>query len=200
MCQEGATVQDLWNSFKKELFASSDKYIPSKLIRSNTSLPWINHKIRNMFKKKARLYKQAKKTKVWKNYRHFQKECKRKVRKAEWAYTNNTIMEGLENNNPKPFWKYIKSRKQDNIGVAPLKTNEQLVNDSKGKAEILIRQFKSVFTREQHTTLPKTTKHIKDTIPTIIIRPEGVEKLLTQLNPSKASGPDDIPNKILKEC
>jgi len=109
-------------------------------------------------------------------------------------------MEGLENNNPKPFWKYIKSRKQDNIGVAPLKTNEQLVNDSKGKAEILIRQFKSVFTREQHTTLPKTTKHIKDTIPTIIIRPEGVEKLLTQLNPSKASGPDDIPNKILKEC
>jgi hypothetical protein len=153
-----------------------------------------------MFKKKARLYKRAKKTKVWKNYRHFQKECTRQVRKAEWAYINNAIMEGLENNNPKPFWKYIKSRKQDNIGVAPLKTNGQLVNDSKGKAEILIRRFKSVFTREQNTTLPKTTKHIKDTIPTIIIRPEGVEKLLNQLNPSKASGPDGIPNRILKEC
>jgi hypothetical protein len=65
MCQKGATVQDLWNSFKKELFASFDKYIPSKLIRSNTSLTWINHKIRKMLKKKARLYKQAKKTKVW---------------------------------------------------------------------------------------------------------------------------------------
>jgi hypothetical protein len=56
MCQKGDTVQDLWSSCKKELFASSDKYIPSKLIRSNTSLPWINHKIRKMFKKKARLY------------------------------------------------------------------------------------------------------------------------------------------------
>jgi hypothetical protein len=56
MCQKGAPVQDLWNTFKKELFASLDKYIPSKLIRSNTSLPWINHKIRKMFKKKARLY------------------------------------------------------------------------------------------------------------------------------------------------
>ena len=69
-------------------------------------------------------------------------ECKRQVRKAEWAYINNTIIEGLENNNQKPFWKYIKSRKQNNIGVAPLKTNGQLVNDSKDKAEILIRQFK----------------------------------------------------------
>lgn len=35
--------------------------------------------------------------------------------------TENTIMEGLEDNNPKPFGKYIKSRKQNNIGVSPLK-------------------------------------------------------------------------------
>ena len=27
-----------------------------------------------------------------------------------------------------------------------------------------------------------------------------VEKLLTNINPSKASGPDNIPNRILKEC
>jgi hypothetical protein len=63
-----------------------------------------------------------------------------------------------------------------------------------------MHQFKSVFTREHNTTLQKTTKHAKDTIPAIIIRPEGVEKLLKQLNPSKASGPDGIPNRILKEC
>jgi hypothetical protein len=62
-------------------------------------------------------------------------------------------MEGLQNNNSKPFWKYVKSRKQDNIGVSPLKSNEQLVDDSKGKADILINQFKSVFTREENKTL-----------------------------------------------
>jgi hypothetical protein len=50
-------------------------------------------------------------------------------------------MEGLQNNNSKPFWKYVKSRKQDNIGVSSLKSNGQLVNDSKGKADILITQF-----------------------------------------------------------
>ena len=41
------------------------------------------------------------------------------MRKAEWEYINNTITQGLQTNNSKPFWKYIKSRKQDNIGVAP---------------------------------------------------------------------------------
>ncbi|CAC5376110.1 unnamed protein product [Mytilus coruscus] len=124
----------------------------------------INHEIRKMFKKKTRLYQQAKITNNWSNDKHFQKECKRQVQKAEWGYINNTIMEGLENNNPKPFWKYIKLRKQDNIGISPLKSNGHLVNDRKGKAELLIQQFKSVFTRDNDKTVPKTTKNIKNSI------------------------------------
>jgi hypothetical protein len=153
-----------------------------------------------MFKKKTRLYHQAKKTNKWTNYKHFQKECKRQVRKAEWNYINDTIMEGLQNNNSKPFWKYAKSLKQDNIGVSPLKGNGQLVNDSKRKADILINQFKSIFTREENKTLPKTTKHISRSIPDLEIRSEGIEKILKNINPFKASEPDNIPNRILKEC
>ena len=110
-------------------------------------------------------------------------------------------MEGLQNNNSKPFWKYVKSRKQDNIGVSPLKSNGQLLkNESKGKVDILINQFKSVFTREENKTLLKTTKHISRSIPDLEIRSEGIEKLLKNINSFKASGPDNIPNRILKEC
>jgi hypothetical protein len=57
-------------------------------------------------------------------------------------------MGGLKNNNSKPFWKYVESRKQDNIGVSPLQNNGQLVNDSKRKADILINQFKSVCAKQ----------------------------------------------------
>ena len=66
----GSSVQNLWDIFKTELFEYLDKHIPSK-----SHLPWINYKIRKMFKKKTRLYHQAK-TNKWKNYKHFQKECK----------------------------------------------------------------------------------------------------------------------------
>jgi hypothetical protein len=44
----------------------------------------------------------------------------------------------LKNNNSKPFWKYVKSSKQDNIIVAPLKEKGKLVSHSKEKAQILI--------------------------------------------------------------
>ena len=71
------------------------------------------------FKEKARLYRQAKKSNKWSNYRHHQKECKKKLRQAEWKYINNNILEGLNNNNTKPFWKYVKSKKQDSFGIAP---------------------------------------------------------------------------------
>jgi len=42
-------------------------------------------------------------------------------------------MEGLNKNNTKPFWKYVKSKRQDANGIAPLKKGTTLVNDSKGK-------------------------------------------------------------------
>ncbi|CAC5365169.1 unnamed protein product [Mytilus coruscus] len=113
MQDRGTNAQEMSDTFKKELFQSMDKHIPSKEIRSKNNLPWINHKIRKLFKKKQRLYQQAKRTKKWTNYRQFQKEVKRQVRKAEYSYINDTIIKGLETNNTKPFWKYIKSRKTD---------------------------------------------------------------------------------------
>ena len=76
------------------------------------------------------------------------------MHKAEWEYINNTITQGLQTNNSKPFWKYIKSIKQDNIEVASLKKNGSLVCDSKEKAEILLDQFQSVFTRDSGSAPP----------------------------------------------
>ena len=88
---------------------------------SRCNIPWLNGKLHRLLKvkRKRRLYKKAKETNNWTNYKFIQKTCRRSMRKAEWEYINNTITQGLKTNNSKPFWKYIKSRKQDNIGVAP---------------------------------------------------------------------------------
>ncbi|KAK3105990.1 hypothetical protein FSP39_010381 [Pinctada imbricata] len=48
--------------------------------------------------------------------------------------------------------------------------------------------------------MPKTSKTCKNPIQAIKINIEGVRKLLSKVNSSKASGPDNIPNRILKEC
>ena len=103
----------------------------------------------------------------------------------------------MEKNNPKPFWKYVKFRKQDNIGVSPLKERGHLMNNRKEKEQILIKQFSSVFTREKVNKMPKTHRRVQQNIPSINITQDDVAKLLRNINPSKASGPDNIPNRVL---
>jgi hypothetical protein len=75
-----------------------------------------------------------------------------------------------------------------------------LINNIKEKAQILNKQFSSVFTREQVNKMPKTHIRVQQYIPNIKITQDGVAKLLRNINPSKASGPDNIPNRVLKQC
>ncbi|KAK3091517.1 hypothetical protein FSP39_020434 [Pinctada imbricata] len=196
----GKSVNQLWDTFKTSLFKTMDNNIPNKELRAKHSVPWIKHKQRKIIKRKQRLYRQAKKTKNWNNYRSFQKDCKRSLRRAEWDYVNSNIIDGLNSNNPKPFWKYVKSKRQDSGGIAPLKKGTALISDSKGKAEILLDQFKSVFTKPSKGEMPNTSKRTKSNIKPIQITTNGLEKLLKKVIPSKSSGPDNIPNRILQHC
>ena len=153
-----------------------------------------------MSKKKARLHKQAKKSGNRSNYLFFQKECKRAYKKAEVDFINTNILDGLQNNNTKPFWKYVKSKKQDNIGVSPLLEKGSLIVDSKAKAELLLKQFVSVFTPPSKTEMPYIQKNYRNPLETITVTNKGVLKLMKGINILKAPGPDQIPNKVLKEC
>ncbi|XP_074650145.1 uncharacterized protein LOC141905229 [Tubulanus polymorphus] len=143
----------------------------------------------------------AKKHNSWKNYYHFQKECRRDMRKAEWDYVNNTIEKGFREKNTKPFWNYVKRKRQDCVGVAPIKKDGKLYSDPKTKARILLEQFQSVFTRNDGSPLPAPTSSKRHpAISEITVEKKGVAKLLRDLNPANATGPDNIPNAILKEC
>ena len=48
--------------------------------------------------------------------------------------------------------------------------------------------------------MPDVKKVIKDSITSLKVNPKGVEKLLSDIKPHKACGPDEIPNIILKNC
>ena len=126
---------------------------------------------------------------------------KRAVRQAHWSYLNNVLESALEEGNSKPFWKYNKSKRTDNFGVAGIKKNGILHQDSKSKAELLIDQFKSVFTKENaKEPITEMSEPKYPSISDINIEVHEVVKLLTNLNINKASGPDNIANKVLKAC
>ena len=101
--------------------------------------------------------------------------------------------------NPRRFWSYIKSRKQDNEGVSSLIDKDGfLQSDSQKKCDILNNQFQSVYTREDTQNLTDKGPSPNPTMENIAVKTPGVIKLLKNLNPYKATDPDTIPTFILK--
>lgn len=137
----------------------------------------------------------------WEKYKILKRATQKECRNAHWTYVNESLSNSLEEGKNKSFWKYIKSKRNDNVGVSALRKNGQLHQDSKSKAEILNDQFKSVFTKQDHLEeTPNLNEPRYPKIDDLYISIEGVEKLLHNIDPNKASGPDSIPNKILKLC
>ena len=159
-----------------------------------------SYKLRRMTRRKARLYKHAKKSKQWTEFKSFQRQCKKAFKEAEVNHINDVINEGLQIKNSKPFLRYVKSRKQDNIGISPLKKLSSLLSESKEKAQILVEQFRSVFTIEDSSDMPHMEKQYRHKLPDLTIKTEGVEKLLKNIVTFKACGPDNIPSIIVKNC
>ena len=105
----------------------------------------------------------------------------------------------MEQGNTKPFYRYVKALKKENSGLAPLKVGGKLVTSPQQKADVLLEEFSSVFTQEDKESIPWLGPALK-TIEDITVTTNGVKKLLEQLKPHKAAGPDRISNRVLKEA
>ena len=83
--------------------------------------------------------------------------------------------------------------------MAPLRQDKQLFSDSISKAQLLSEQFCSVFTTDTPSVACRRPYDLTyPPIPDVSIDERGVRRLLDQLNPSKAAGPDVIPAAFLK--
>ena len=65
------------------------------------------------------------------------KKVKQAQDKAHWVYVNNILQTSLDENNPKPFWKYIKSKRNESFGIPSLEYNNKMYSDPRSKSEIL---------------------------------------------------------------
>ena len=102
----------------------------------------------------------------------------------------------------KKFYSFVKHNKTEQCGVAPLKQQGLTYSDPVDKAHILTRQFESMFSKPQPLSLKRLAKQASiytSNMQISDISIEDVDKLLQGLSPNKASGPDEISPKILKE-
>lgn len=193
-------INMLWSVFKQRIKDMMCK-VPSKISSTRYNQPWINTSIKRLCRQKQRCYNKARQSGLredWSNYKSINKRAQKACKEAYEAYVDSVVTTGPESN-PKRFWSFIKARRTDHCGVAPLTQDGLVCADNVGKANMLNRYFNSVYTKELLHNMPILTESKYADMPEMEITIEGVVNLLQKLKPFKACGPDQIPNRILKE-
>ena len=108
---------------------------------------------------------------------------------------------------PKRFWNFVKQNRSNQSGIGTLKYKGYLYSTDEDKAEVLSKQFQSVFIQDEPEILQKTkyvssnsgsNTQCENYISDIYISPTDVYKQLRQLDPNKSTGPDNICARVLK--
>ena len=121
--------------------------------------------------------------------------------KARSNYENKIIQDSKSN--PKSFWSYVKKRSKKPGDVSSLvNLNGTLIVDDQENANLLNNYFLSVFVEEPNDNFFDTNvyHHVDITIENFVIEKEAIVKAISKLSTSKASGPDEIHSRIIKEC
>ena len=154
------SVEEIWNTFKIALQKGISQFVPIKKIGSKKSLPWITQEIKRLVRKRDSLFQKQKKGRS-KDRHHF-KQVKHllqsKIRQAYNNYLQNILGLSEDGNDtdeknsgfvPKKLFSIIKNARQDAQGVSPLKdpSTNSTSSQNKEKANILNRQFQSVFSQ-----------------------------------------------------
>ena len=77
-----------------------EKFIPTRVVKPNRSLPWITNNLRKLLKKRRKLHKAMKSNPKFKStYKKFRSEVQRQIRKARWDHINTVVTLDEHGNN-----------------------------------------------------------------------------------------------------
>ena len=222
----GQTVEQQWTDFTTTLDKLVQECIPAKLIRGKSSLPWITQEIKRLIRKRDSLYRKFKRSgdsDIKTKFQTLRQQIKKKIKDLYQAYLENLL--GLNDEDSKcdskKLFSFLKNSRCDQQGTPPLKHDNILYSDTKTKANLFNQQFNSVFTPKEPLSLSRlasmrvqdlkkagglpsdtTPDSLQDSatnMPEINISENGLMKLLQNLKPGKAAGPDKLKPLLLRE-
>ena len=206
-----SSVEELWEKMKLKLYDLRDRFVPKATVSlkswKNGSFP-LDEKTREAIMNKDRKHRHWMKAvgleerEAAKNgYTKARNKANSLLRKAKRLYERGVADDAKKI--PKRFWHHARRKLKTKSGIAPLledvKDKDSMWYTDEEKAEILQRQFLSVFTGEDSGLLPTLIPRTDTIIENVVLPEDSVHEKLTKLNVNKSLGPDDIHPRMLKE-
>lgn len=190
-----------WENWKNLYFAAVDERVPKYQQRTKSNAPWITKELNKLFGKKRNLYKKAKRSNNedhWIAYRNLNNLLKRKCNLQRWKYLESLAGKLKVEDNPKPFWNYVKSLGKRTSNLVLLKEGNIEVTRDQDIAACMNDYFSKVFTSEQDT-VPGYDYVTFEKLNKMTCSIEEVTNHLRTLNQNKSPGPDQISPHIVKQ-
>ncbi|XP_066936371.1 uncharacterized protein [Clytia hemisphaerica] len=208
---DSKSTEELWQLFRKKILDIRNRFVPIKIIggqnwRKKGKIP-IGVQLRKEIAEKRRLHRK------WMKSSPEEKEYNR----AKYTPVRNRVSKLMKQahrnyeqricdnakTKPKIFWSHVRNKMKSSSTVSSLlespNVKTSLKHEDHEKANILQRQFCSVFTKEAVGELPAFEKRTDSSIRDIHISEEMVQNRLKELNHNKSFGPDEIHPRILAE-
>ena len=200
-----------WQSkeFNKIFLNIMSNFIPheSKKILPRDN-PWITKPLKDMIKKKNRLYSNYKRHGFQQNDKirldNFRLECQQAIQNAKNAYLRNLGCK-LHNNHTsgKIYWKILNKviNRSKAPKVPPLFVENKFILNCKEKATLFTNYFcKQCTPVTTGSVLPALTYKTNERLEKFPISTNNIVSLVCKLNPNKAAGSDGISAQMLLLC
>ena len=206
---DAADINNDWCCWKDVVLAAVADFIPKKKLKGTNPLPWINGSIINLINKKDSIRKKLKQrasSLLKEKFKTLRSEIKRRLRTCREAFFED--MESNLTSNPKRFWSVLKVKSKhknvpETITMATSDNSTVKASTPNEVAELFNQYFASVFASDQGIPAPERENvQLQDSNPfltDVSLSVSQVELILRNLDTSKATGPDELPARILKE-
>jgi len=189
---------DIWLEIKPLLLKLMGDHIPTRNITTLNKRPWMNKQLKVLLRKQRILHSRAKRLDLDEDWDKFNL-ARAKASSLNSSLYNEFIQKSLNDGQySKTFWRYIKSMRNA-PGVPNLRSPDgSFVSDPVAKAEMFSSVFRNNYNLENYATENVPETPIENVMDPINISVNGVIKLLSNVNATKAAGPDGIPGRLLK--
>ena len=203
---ENANINEFNRDILNKLNRITQECIPNKVIKLRPSEPpWLNAEIKRSIRKRKRAYRKAKiknTAYLWEKFRKLRNDTTSLIRQCKKSHNENLALK-LKTTEllSKDWWKTMKSFITHNVQsqIPALNYENRTATESCEKADLLNKYFAAQsMLNEQNSNVPHVNPS-NTAMPFFTITPDEVASVLKSLPLGKASGPDEVNNKILRE-